>query len=118
MMVFLYIVCEPLLSISAATNSELDPVIRGMIVTVQIMIAISWCTCPVVYLLPMLGINTAQAVVFTQADSCAHDVISKCSVGPVTFGFSYQYAAEPQFFCVRLVSVYGLHMILYAFQTW
>ena len=118
MVVFMCIVYELLLGTSAATNSEPNPVIRGMIVIAQIMIVISWCTCPVVYLLPMLGINAAQAVVFTQVGSCAHDVISKCSVGLVTFGFSYQYAAEPQFLYVRFVSVYSLHKILYAFQTW
>ena len=134
MMVFLYTVYELLLGISAATNSEPNPVIRSMIVTAQVMIVTSWCTCPVVYLLPMLGINAAQAVAFTQVGSCVPDISSKRRVGLVIYqityeksnkeGFldccselmnsesSYQYAAEPHFLCVRLVSVYSIHKIL------
>merc|ERR1711959_606240 len=60
---FLYIVYELLVGLSAATNSEADPNVKGKIQTAQIMTVISWCTYPVVYLFPMLGINAAQAVV-------------------------------------------------------
>merc|ERR1719453_1710617 len=60
---FLYIVYELLVGLSAATNMETDPIIKGKIQTAQIMTVISWCTYPVVYLFPMLGINAATAVV-------------------------------------------------------
>merc|ERR1711953_506573 len=60
---FLYIVKELLVGLSAATNSEADPVVKGKIQTAQVMTVISWCTYPVVYLFPMLGINAAHAVV-------------------------------------------------------
>merc|ERR1719324_579914 len=57
MLFFLYIVHELLVGLSAATNSEADPVIAGKIRTAQVMTVISWCTYPVVYLFPMLGIQ-------------------------------------------------------------
>merc|ERR1712118_648451 len=63
---FLYIVYELLLGLGAATNSETDPAVRGKIRVAQVMPVISWCTYPVVYLFPMLGINAAEAVVSIQ----------------------------------------------------
>merc|ERR1711930_36230 len=56
MLFFLYIVYELLVGLSAATNSESDPVVKSKIEVVQLMTVISWCTYPVVYLFPMLGI--------------------------------------------------------------
>merc|ERR1711871_216224 len=78
---FLYIVYELLVGLSDATNSEADPTIRGKIQTAQVMTVISWCTYPVVYLFPMLGINAAHAVMGIQIGYCASDIISKCGVG-------------------------------------
>merc|ERR1712084_132800 len=78
---FLYIVYELLVGLSAATNSETDATVKGKIQTAQLMTVISWCTYPVVYLFPMLGINAASAVVSIQIGYCASDIISKCGVG-------------------------------------
>lgn len=78
---FCYIVYELLVGLAAATNSESDPLISGKIHTAQIMTVISWCTYPVVYLFPMLGINAATAVVSIQIGYCVSDIISKCGVG-------------------------------------
>merc|ERR1712004_343083 len=86
---FLYIVYELLVGLSAATNAESDPVIRGKIRVAQVMTVISWCTYPVVYLFPMLGINAAQAVVSIQIGYCASDIISKCGVGLVIYQITY-----------------------------
>merc|ERR1712087_989264 len=86
---FLYIVYELLVGLAAATNSETDPVIKGKIQTAQVMTVISWCTYPVVYLFPMLGINAAHAVVSIQLGYCASDIISKCGVGLVIYQISY-----------------------------
>merc|ERR1712119_49586 len=86
---FLYIVYELLVGLSAATNSEADPVIKGKIQTAQIMTVISWCTYPVVYLFPMLGINAATAVVSIQIGYCVSDIISKCGVGLVIYQITY-----------------------------
>jgi len=82
---FLYIVYELLVGLSAATNMETDPIIKGKIQTAQIMTVISWCTYPVVYLFPMLGINAATAVVSIQIGYCVSDIISKCGVGIVIY---------------------------------
>merc|ERR1712190_87367 len=63
--------------LSAATNDEADPVVKGKIQSAQLMTVVSWCTYPVVYLFPMLGINAAHAVVAIQIGYCASDIISK-----------------------------------------
>merc|ERR1711912_158601 len=86
---FLYIVFELLVGLSAATNSEADPIIKDKIKVAQVMTVISWCTYPVVYLFPMLGINAAEAVVSIQIGYCVSDIISKCGVGLVIYQISY-----------------------------
>jgi len=89
MIFFLYIVYELLVGLAAATQSESDPEIAGKIKTAQVMTVISWCTYPVVYLFPMLGISAAKAVVSIQLGYCASDIISKCGVGLVIYQISY-----------------------------
>jgi bacteriorhodopsin len=87
---FLYIVYELLVGLAAATQSEADPEIAGKIKTAQVMTVISWCTYPIVYLFPMLGISAATAVVSIQLGYCASDIISKCGVGLVIYQISYE----------------------------
>merc|ERR1712209_373942 len=89
MIFFLYIVFELLVGLSAATNSESDPVIKEKIVLAQVMTVISWCTYPVVYLFPMLGITASNAVVAIQLGYCVSDIISKCGVGLVIYQITY-----------------------------
>merc|ERR1711907_321312 len=86
---FLYIVYELLVGLSAATELEQDPTIKGKIKMAQVMTVISWCTYPVVYLFPMLGINAATSVVSIQIGYCVSDIISKCGVGLVIYQISY-----------------------------
>merc|ERR1711968_276276 len=93
MLFFLYIVFELLVGLAEATNSEADPVIAGKIKTAQVMTVISWCTYPVVYLFPMLGISAATAVVSIQMGYCVSDIISKCGVGLVIYQISYAKSA-------------------------
>merc|ERR1712070_511410 len=89
MMFFLYIVYELLVGLADATAKEGDAEIAGKIKTAQIMTVISWCTYPVVYLFPMLGINAAAAVVSIQLGYCVSDIISKCGVGIVIYQITY-----------------------------
>jgi len=89
MIFFLYIVYELLVGLSAATNSEADPTVKSKIQTAQLVTVVSWCTYPVVYLFPMLGINAAQAVVSIQLGYCASDIISKCGVGILIYQITY-----------------------------
>merc|ERR1712187_786172 len=63
---FLYIVYELQIGLKAATDSEADPVIKGKIELAKSMTVISWCTYPIVYLFPMLGIAASKAVVAIQ----------------------------------------------------
>merc|ERR1712214_136617 len=86
---FLYICNELLVGLSAATESEVDPVIKGKIQCAQVMTVISWCTYPIVYLFPMLGIAASNAVVAIQIGYCVSDIISKCGVGLVIYQVSY-----------------------------
>ena len=86
---FLYIVYELLVGLAAATASEPNPEIAKKIGTAQVMTVISWCTYPIVYLFPMLGISAAKAVVSIQLGYCASDIISKCGVGIVIYQISY-----------------------------
>merc|ERR1712023_131461 len=51
----------------------------------KVMTVISWCTYPVVYIFPMMGMEGAQAVVGIQVGYCVSDIISKCGVGLLTY---------------------------------
>merc|ERR1740127_57913 len=88
-MFFLYIVNELLNGLAEATASEADKEIAGKIRTAQVWTVISWCTYPIVYLFPMMGINAAHAVIGIQVGYCASDIISKCGVGIVIYQISY-----------------------------
>merc|ERR550514_797010 len=78
---FSYVVYTLLIGLADATNSEPDPKVKGMLKNTQWVTCISWCTYPIVYLFPMLGIHGSRAVVAIQVGYCTSDVISKCLVG-------------------------------------
>merc|ERR1712137_582705 len=86
---FLYIVQELLVGLSEATELETNREVKDKIKTAQVMTVISWCTYPVVYLFPMLGISASKAVVGIQVGYCASDIISKCGVGLFIYQISY-----------------------------
>merc|ERR1711904_457843 len=86
---FLYIVQELLFGLAGAIQSETDPGVAGKIRTACVMTVISWCTYPIVYLFPMLGISAATAVVSIQIGYCVSDIISKCGVGLVIYQITY-----------------------------
>merc|ERR1712178_263211 len=86
---FLFIVQQLLVGLAAATEAEGDSVISGKIRVAQVMTVISWCTYPVVYLFPMLGISAATSVVSIQLGYCVSDIISKCGVGLVIYQITY-----------------------------
>ena len=76
MLFFLFIIYELLVGLSEATNSENSLAVRSMIETAQVATVSSWCTNPVDYMFPMLGICTAKAVVSIQIGYCVSGVIS------------------------------------------
>merc|ERR1712050_354509 len=85
---FLFIVQQLLVGLASATDAEENQVIAGKIRVAQVMTVISWCTYPVVYLFPMLGISAATSVVSIQLGYCVSDIISKCGVGLVIYQIS------------------------------
>jgi bacteriorhodopsin len=82
---FLFIVYELMVGLGDATNAEADSVIKGKIQSAQLMTVVSWCTYPVVYLFPMLGMSGANSVLFVQVGYCISDIISKCGVGLIIY---------------------------------
>merc|ERR1712178_493291 len=91
---FLHIVYDLLVGLSSTLAKEDDPVIKGKIKTALVMTVISWCTYPIVYLFPMLGINAAHAVMGIQIGYCVSDIISKCGVGLVIYQITYAKSAK------------------------
>jgi len=85
MLPFLHIVRTLLSGLNAATDSEEDPAIRALVKKAQVWTVVSWCTYPVVYILPMLGISGGNAVVGIQLGYSISDIISKCGVGLVIY---------------------------------
>jgi len=81
MVPFLYIVYTLLVGLADATNAETDAGIKSLIQRAQLVTVISWCTYPVVYIFPMMGITGASAVVAIQVGYCVSDIISKCGLG-------------------------------------
>jgi len=88
MIFFLYIVFELMVGLSAATQAEDNEDVRSKIKQAQIVTVISWCTYPVVYLFPMMGVKPGAAVVGIQLGYCVSDIISKCGVGLMIYQIS------------------------------
>jgi len=88
MIFFLFIVFELLVGLAEATKSESDDLVKDKIRTAQVVTVLSWCTYPVVYLIPMLGSPGAVSVVAIQIGYCASDIISKCGVGLLIYQIS------------------------------
>jgi len=81
MVPFVFIVYKLLIGLQDATSREEDSAVQSLIFKSQVVTVVSWCTYPVVYVLPMLGIGGAQSVVAIQCGYCVSDIISKCGVG-------------------------------------
>jgi bacteriorhodopsin len=81
MIPFAYVVHTLLVGLKEAIASEGNPKVATMLTQVCYATVGSWCTYPVVYLFPMLGLRGPGAVVAIQLGYCAADIISKCGVG-------------------------------------
>jgi len=88
MLPFLYIVQTLLVGLNDATNSETDPAVRDLVKGVQWWTVVSWCTYPVVYVFPMMGISGSNIVVYIQLGYSVSDIISKCGVGLMIYQIS------------------------------
>jgi len=88
MIPFLYIVYQLLVGLQEATNKESDPKVKNLLNLACQATVVSWCTYPVVYILPMLGLSGSSAVVGIQLGYCLSDVISKCGVGFLVYNIT------------------------------
>merc|ERR1719313_1786157 len=88
MIPFCYIVQTLLVGLKAATESETDPDVKGKIKLAQVATVISWCTYPIVYIFPMLGIEGSSVIVAIQLGYSASDIISKCGVGLLVYSIT------------------------------
>merc|ERR1711934_381624 len=78
---FLYIVHTLLIGLQGAIDKENSSNVKQLLSYACIATVVSWCTYPVVYILPMLGLSGADAVVGIQLGYCVSDIVSKCGVG-------------------------------------
>jgi bacteriorhodopsin len=94
--VFLYIVKKLLVGLKGAIAKETNPDVASMLNRVCLATVVSWCTYPVVYLFPFMGIGGSSAVIGIQLGYCASDVISKCGVGFLIYNITItkSYAME------------------------
>merc|ERR1719460_944204 len=81
MIPFLYVVYTLLVGLKSAIDAESDSTVASKLSMVCWWTVISWCTYPIVYIFPMLGLNGPTAVVGIQLGYCVADIISKCGVG-------------------------------------
>lgn len=88
MIPFLFVVYTLLVGLADATNNGKNAAVAGQIRYAQWMTVISWCTYPIVYILPMFGLKGAHAVVGIQLGYCLSDIISKCGVGLLIYNIT------------------------------
>jgi len=94
MVPFLYVVYTLLVGLASATEAETDPAVKSMLYKACWATVISWCTYPIVYILPMLGVDGGAAVVSIQIGYCIADVIAKCGVGFLIYNITITKSAN------------------------
>ena len=80
MVPFMYIVYELFVGLADAVRNQPENA-RSLVSNMRYVTIFSWCTYPVVFVLPMFGFNGTGAVVAVQIGYSISDVISKCGLG-------------------------------------
>merc|ERR1712193_91941 len=93
MVPFLYVVYTLLIGLRAATESESDPEVKSLLYLACWATVISWCTYPFVYVIPLMGVSGASAVIGIQLGYCVSDIISKCGVGLLIYNITIKKSA-------------------------
>lgn len=88
MLPFVFIVYTLIIGLASATNGESNEAVRQKIRAAQYMTVFSWLTYPIVYIIPMMGVSGADAVVGIQLGYCVSDIIAKCGVGFLIYGIT------------------------------
>jgi len=89
---FIYIVYQLFVGLKEAQDRESEPSLKSQVQWACWATVISWCTYPIVYILPMIaGSSTgkaglsAEAVLAVQVGYTISDVVSKCGVGYLVY---------------------------------
>jgi len=89
---FLYIVYELFVGLKGAQEAEENDAVKSQVQWACWATVISWCTYPIVYILPMIAGSSsgkaglsAEAVVAVQVGYTVSDVVSKCGVGYLVY---------------------------------
>lgn len=80
MIPFLYIVYTLFVGLKEAVDKQ-EPAVRSLISMARYVTILSWCTYPIVFILPMLGLQRDSSEVGIQIGYTIADIISKCGVG-------------------------------------
>merc|ERR1711865_1274032 len=107
MVPFCYIVYTLFIGLKDAQEKQI-PEVRSLVKTACYDTVVSWCTYPIVFILPMMmgsvdgkeGL-TAQAIAAVQIGYTASDIISKCGVGFLVYkiGLAKSYAMKNDVDC-------------------
>jgi len=84
MVPFVFIVYTLFVGLSASLEKQ-HPSVVGLINMARVVTVLSWCTYPIIFTFPMMGVSGAAAVTGVQLGYTVADVISKCGVGLLTY---------------------------------
>ena len=73
----MYIVNEVLIGFGIATESEADANAKALIIKAHVVTIVSWLTCPVLYVVSVIGFAGAGSIVAAQVGYWDFDIISK-----------------------------------------
>lgn len=84
---FLYIVYVLFTELTAAINRQPGEV-RVLLRNARLLLLATWGFYPIVYLLPILGIERSNALVAVQLGYCIADIAAKCGYGLLIFAIA------------------------------
>jgi bacteriorhodopsin len=95
---FLYIVYVLFTELGSAMNRQTEEV-RVLLRNIRLLLLATWGFYPIVYLLPMLGVERSSALIAIQLGYCIADVAAKCGYGLMIYAIARakSKADDPQF---------------------
>lgn len=102
---FLYIVYVLFTELGAAINRQTDEV-GTLLRNIRLLLLATWGFYPIVYMLPLLGVERSSAIIAIQLGYCIADVAAKCGYGLMIYAIARakSKADDPQFEA-QLISV-------------
>lgn len=100
---FLYILYELFIGLGSAMERQPSDEARVLIRNTRLLLFATWGFYPIVYLLPIIGVEGATAIVAIQVGYCIADVAAKCGYGIMIYAIAREKmaaegetVAEPQ----------------------